>query len=229
MKLIIAGTGPGDNELITIEAINFAAKSDIVIAPRSRENMQGNAERIISHHLPQKKLTPIFFPMVYDSGKRDGIIFTQLQNIKPELENAKLIFFPVIGDSVLYSTGAYLLEAWQKIFPESEISFIPGISAHSLASSCAKRFMAMSDEIFSIIPGTAEREKIIEVLKNSDSAAIYKPIALKNIRDVIEQSGGCKKILRVDFAGIPDREKIFEGEDALNNIEEYLSIILIWK
>lgn len=229
MKLIIAGTGSGNNGLITIEALNFAAESDIIIAPRSRENVQGNAERIISHHLPQKKLTPLFFPMIHDSEKRDKIIFSQLQNIKPELENAKLIFFPVIGDSVLYSTGAYLLEAWKKFFPESEIEFIPGISAHSAAAACVKRFMAMSDEIFSIIPGTADTEKIIEVLKNSDAAAIYKPIALKNIHEVIKQSGGCKKIIRVDFAGIPDREKITEGEDALNNMDEYLSIILLWK
>ena len=83
----------------------------------------------------------------------------------------------------------------------------------------------MSDEILSIIPGTADPEKIKSTLQNSNCAAIYKPTAIKNIKELITKY---EKIIRVDFAGIPDKEKIYEGEKALENINEYLSIILLW-
>lgn len=226
--LIIAGLGPGSNDLVTPEALNEARTSDIIIVPRSRENERGMAESLIAHHLPEKILTPVLFPMTRNEEARNKIILSQLEALRPELEASRKIFFPVIGDSMLYSTGAYLIEMMTEIMGSVETRFIPGISAHSLAAACAKRFTAMSDEIFSIIPGTAAPEKISSVLAHSDSAAIYKPTALKDIHSLISPSS-FSRIIRVDFAGIPGKERIIEGNEALENIDEYMSIILLWR
>lgn len=224
-QLIIAGVGPGDFGLVTLNAINEAEISDMILVPRSKIHEKGLAEKIIAHHLPSRKFTPILFPMIRDSKQRDEIISSQLESIRAEIESSAKIFFPVIGDSVLYSTGAYLIEAVRKIIPV-EIRFIPGISAHSLAGSCAKKFLAMSDEILTIIPGTASPEKISAALEHSDSVAIYKPSAIHDIRKIIAPEN-FRVIIRVDFAGIPEREKIFTGESALEGIDEYLSVILL--
>ena len=224
--LIIAGVGPGDSELITLKAIREAETSDMILVPRSRINERGLAEKVIAHHLP-RKLTPILFPMTRDSKRRDEIIFSQLEAIRPEIESSEKIFFPVIGDSVLYSTGAYLIEAMKKI-TAVDVGFIPGISAHSLACSCAKKFLAMSDEILTVIPGTASSEKISSALEVSDSIAVYKPSAIRDIKSLIDpQNFGM--ILRVDFAGIEGKEKIVDGESALEGIGEYLSVVLLKK
>lgn len=225
--LIIAGVGPGDLGLITLKAIREALYSDMILVPRSKIHEQGLAEKIIAHYLPSRKLTPILFPMTRDSNQRDEIILSQLESIRREIESSEEIFFPVIGDSVLYSTGAYLIEAMRKI-TAVDIRLIPGISAHSLASSCAKRFLALSDEILTIIPGTASPEKISAALEHSDSIAIYKPSAIRDIKRYVDPEK-FRVILRVDFAGIPEREKIFDGESALEGIDEYLSVILLKK
>ena len=222
--LIIAGVGPGDSELITLKAIREAETSDMILVPRSRINERGLAEKVIAHHLP-RKLTPILFPMIRDSKRRDEIIFSQLEAIRPEIESSEKIFFPVIGDSVLYSTGAYLIEAMKKI-TAVDVGFIPGISAHSMACSCAKKFLAMSDEILTVIPGTASPEKISSALEVSDSIAVYKPSAIRDIKSLIDpQNFGM--ILRVDFAGIEGKEKIVDGESALEDVDEYLSVLLL--
>ena len=222
--LIIAGVGPGDSELITLKAIREAETSDMILVPRSRINERGLAEKVIAHHLP-RKLTPILFPMIRDSKRRDEIIFSQLEAIRPEIESSEKIFFPVIGDSVLYSTGAYLIEAMKKI-TAVDVGFIPGISAHSMACSCAKKFLALSDEILTVIPGTASPEKISSALEVSDSIAVYKPSAIRDIKSLIDpQNFGM--ILRVDFAGIEGKEKIVDGESALEGIGEYLSVVLL--
>lgn len=226
MKLIIAGLGPGDFNLITVSALKHAENSDLILIPKShKNNIQGVAENIIRNFVSDKKFMYVFFPMINDSKERNKIIHDQIENIKSILESSNKIFFPVIGDSLLYSTAAYLIEELKQFFPDIELIFIPGISAHSLAAACAKKFLAMSDEILSIIPGTADPEKIKSTLQNSNCAAIYKPTAIKNIKELITKY---EKIIRVDFAGIPDKEKIYEGEKALENINEYLSIILLW-
>lgn len=227
-KLIIAGLGPGKPELITLEALNAARSSEIIIVPRSKPDAPGIAEGILADYVNHEKFIPVNFPMINDEFKRSRIIHEQLINAKSQWEKASNIFFPVIGDSTLYSTGAYLSDELRKIVPDLSVELIPGISAHSLASTCAKRFLAMRDEILAIIPGTAESEKISNALKSSDVVAIYKPTALNNIHDVIKPDE-YGKILRVDFAGIPERERVYEGAEALNDINEYLSIILLWK
>ncbi len=226
-KLIIAGLGPGKTELITLEALNAAKTSDVIIVPRSKPGAQGIAEGILANYV-SNKFIPVNFPMINDDFERQRIIHEQLINAKSQWEHANVIFFPVIGDSTLYSTGAYLSDELKKFFPDLIIELIPGISAHSLAASCAKKFLAMKDEILCVIPGTAEPEKIIYALKYSDVVAIYKPTAIKNIHDVIKPDE-YGKILRVDFAGIPERERVYEGAKALENVNEYLSVILLWK
>ena len=229
--LTIAGLGPGSPELVTLEALNAAKDSDLIIVPRSHDNSQGVAEKIILTHLPEREadIIKILFPMIHDVNKRDEIILTQLINIKARLDESHKIFFPVIGDSMLYSTGAYLLDSLRKIYSDIECKFIPGVSAHSLAASCAKRFLAMSDEILTIIPGTSDPVKIQRALELADRAAIYKPSSCKNLADIIHSSGSFTKISRVDFAGIPELERIYEDDNALENINNYLSIILLWK
>ncbi len=84
----------------------------------------------------------------------------------------------------------------------------------------------MNTDIPSIIPGTADREKIINVMKYSDTVAIYKPTALKDLHELTKKF---TNIIRVDFAGIPGKERVITGDEALNDIHEYLSIILLWR
>ena len=225
MKILIAGTGPGDPELITLSAIYAASSSDVIIVPRSKSDAPGLAEKIIAHYLPGRKYIPLVFPMTRDAEYRDSLILSQLREKIHEWENANTIFFPMIGDSMLYSTGKYLLSAFRELVPDIEAEFIPGISAHSLAAACAKKFLAMNDEIFAVIPGTADREHIRKTLTACDCAAIYKPTALTNPQELLRGF----KVVRVDYAGIPERERIIYGEEALSEIHDYLSIILLWR
>ncbi|MBQ7221427.1 MAG: hypothetical protein IJS28_10645 [Synergistaceae bacterium] len=35
--------------------------------------------------------------------------------------------------------------------------------------------------------------------------------------------------VRIDYAGIPELERVTDGEEALSDIHGYLSIILLWR
>lgn len=230
MKVFVAGIGSGNYDLITLSALEHAKHSDIIIVPSSKLNTEGIAEKVIRHHMPEKIILPVYFPMIKSEIQSEAnikVIHEQL--ILHDWTDIQNIFFPVLGDVTLYSTAEYLIEAFRMLDANIETEFISGISAHSTASSCVKRFLAMRDEIFTVISGTSEPERIISALKVSDCSAIYKPKAISKLRDIIEASGKFSKIVRVDFAGIPERERIIEGYDALDEVDEYISIILLWK
>ena len=229
MKFIVAGVGPGDSDLITVKALKVIKDADIVLTPHSKSGKASVAEEVVRAHLSDIKTMPMVFPMVSDGEARDASLREQLALLKPHWEKADTVVLPVIGDSALYATGSYLFDVWKEFVPDLELGLVPGISAHSLAASRASVFLAMGEDVLSIIPGTDSREHIFEALKAADSAAVYKPCALKeSLKETVTAAGPWRKILRIDRAGLPD-EKIFEGEAALNPAEEYLSILLLWR
>ncbi len=217
--------------MITLRALNAAKSADVIIVPRSSEDSQGYAEKFIAALVPDKKYLHVHFPMILDPYERSEHILAQVEALSSQLEDMETIFFPVIGDAMLYSTGEYFLEAMNKTFDDLETEFIPGISAYSLAAALAKRFMAMRDDILTIIPGTAPTSRIMLALEGCECAAIYKPSALLDIEPIVQdfRIANFGHVVRVDYAGIPELEKVIEGDDALRNISEYMSIVLIWR
>ncbi|MBQ4431041.1 MAG: precorrin-2 C(20)-methyltransferase [Synergistaceae bacterium] len=221
----IAGIGPGDPELVTLSAIHEAEISDVILAPRSAPDRPGIAENIITHHFPHRHITPLFFPMTQDQTIRHGIILSQLEDMRTLLAD-RITFFPVLGDSTLYSTGCYVAQAMSELFPDLDVNIIPGISAHSLASAYVSQFLAMNDEALTIIPGTAPREKINATIHISDTVAIYKPSAIDDIRGLIDPAE-FSTVIRADHIGIPGHEDVFIGPEALDGLIGYMSVIIL--
>ena len=226
MKFIAVGVGPGDPELITIKALKTIEQSDLVLVPVAAAGQLSIAESVIHAHLKVETI-PIVFPMTRDEKNRDSVLLEQIKTLRPKWENAKSTVLTVIGDSSLYATAAYFYVVWRELDPSIELELIPGVSAHSLTGSRTGRFLALGEEIFSVIPGTANVKAIGMALKNCDSAALYKPSALgEQLRSVVESEGPWEDILRVDRAGLPD-ERIVKGVSALVSNDEYLSTLLL--
>jgi len=229
MKFIVAGVGPGDPDLVTTGALRAIRSAGLVLSPHSRAERASVAEAAVRAHIPELETAPVVFPMTSDAQKRDAELKAQLKALRPRWEHAETIVLPVIGDSTLYATGFYLYELWKELVPGLELVLLPGISAHCLAAAKSGHFLAMGQEILTIVPATAEPEKIAAALKATDAAAVYKPVALREqLRPVVESAGPWARILRIDRAGLPD-QKIFEGSAALDPAEEYLSILLLWR
>jgi precorrin-2/cobalt-factor-2 C20-methyltransferase len=229
MKLVAAGVGPGDPDLITIKALKIIEAADIVLVPVSETGRESVAGTIVRAHLKDVETVPVVFPMTQNEALRDVRLHEQIEALHARRSDAQSVVLPVIGDSALYATGAYLYDVWRKIDASVELELIPGVSAHSLAGSRARRFLALGDAILSVVPGTAGAGAVIRALKASDSVALYKPSALKDrLRQVVRSAGPWSRVLRVDRAGLPD-ERLLEGDEALTRVDEYLSILLLWR
>ena len=224
-NLIIAGLGYGDTGLVTCGAVDAVMRADVIVVPRSSREKPGHAEYIVSKINPHARIIPLIFPMTYEPDMA-SVIAGQLQAMLPELKGCETCLFPTIGDCTLYSTAYTMTEAVRIYFPDVRVDFIPGISAHSIASSLTRTFLAMTDEILTVIPGTASPSRISAALKVSDAAAVYKPSAIHDIHSLVDPEDYTTIIL-ASHAGDRERQQIITGHDALDSITEYMSVLLL--
>lgn len=229
MKFIVVGVGPGDAGLITYRAVETLRNADLVLWPLSAKSRSSVAQGIVLAHAPDLQGEPVVFPMVRDAEARDVALQARLEELRPRWERAETVALPVIGDSALYATGAWLFDVWKKLVPDLELHLVPGVSAHSLSSSRAGRFLAMGEDVLAIVPATEDEEAIIKALQSCRSAALYKPMALRDrLASVVQAAGPWREMIRLDRAGLSD-EVIHYGEAAIAPAEEYLSTLLLWR
>ena len=229
MRLIVAGVGPGDPGMVTAGALRALEDADLVLIPHSRDGRPSVAEGAVRAHLRDGVAVSVVFPMIRDAQGRDAALRERLEELRPRWEGAGNVVLPVIGDSALYATGAYLYDVWKELVPDLELVLVPGVSAHSLAAACARRFLALGEDVLCVVPGTAEPGRIEAALRAADAAALYKPSALGDgLRPLVQRAGPWRETVRVDRAGLPD-ERILSGDEALAAAEEYLSVLLLWR
>ena len=229
MKLVVAGVGPGDSGMVTAGALRALEDADLVLIPHSRDGRPSVAEGAVRAHLRDGVAVSVVFPMIRDAQGRDAALRERLEELRPRWEGAGNVVLPVIGDSALYATGAYLYDVWKELVPDLELVLVPGVSAHSLAAACARRFLALGEDVLCVVPGTAEPGRIEAALRAADAAALYKPSALGDgLRPLVQRAGPWRETVRVDRAGLPD-ERILSGDEALAAAGEYLSVLLLWR
>jgi precorrin-2/cobalt-factor-2 C20-methyltransferase len=223
------GVGPGNPELVTAEARRVLDGADVVFVPVSSRGRESVAGDIYSKLNPQRKTYPFIFPMTEDTSARDADILRQIGEYADLLRDAESVALPMIGDSALYSTVAYLYSVWRAVRPDLELRLTPGISAHSLASCVAGEFMALGEERISILPGSADFSKLAQTMSASDCVALYKPSALKgDLPKLLKETGPWGRAIRVHRAGLPE-QRIVRGKEAGSPTDDYLSVLLLWR
>ena len=223
------GVGPGDPDLVTMGALRVLDGSDVVFVPVSSKGGESVAGEVYLALNPGRKTYPFVFPMTGDPSERDARILRQIEEYSYLWKGAEGVALPVIGDSALYATAAYLYSVWLAVCPDLELRLTPGISAHSLASCVAGEFMALGKERMTILPGSADFSKLAEAMSSCDCAALYKPTALKDaLPKLIEDTGPWERVVRVHRAGLPE-QRIVRGNEAKSPTDDYLSVLLLWR
>lgn len=176
----VVSIGPGDPELITMQAIKVLLESDIVFVPNRSPNSEwkgsvsynilcklniklpdmisGNKEQLYTF---MNRLKPIYTPMNYSSEAWND----QAYEIAQACKNYAKVAYVTLGDAAISSSAYYLLDImknkYEDIYESSVI--IPGISSFSLASSLVKKPLSIGNtdlEIINLNTTYAEKTKV---------------------------------------------------------------------
>lgn len=164
--------GPGNSQLLTLEAVDTLGKLDILFAPRGRKEDMSFALRIASTHLRKDlEIRERHFPMSYDSKEREEAIDIIAEEIQGEVSQGKQVGFITLGDSMVYSTYQYLLE---RLKGKIKTKTIAGIPSFIQIASQLENALTIGEEILTVLPATAPSSKIELALTLSDTVVIMK-------------------------------------------------------
>ncbi|MCX7827716.1 MAG: SAM-dependent methyltransferase [Thermanaerothrix sp.] len=228
MILYGVGLGPGDRGLVPLKALEILKRSQAVFEPVSAQGRSSVAGQMARDLVEGLNTIPILFPMTGCDGELRRAVRESLGSSKHLWQHAETAAMPVIGDSTLYATVHTLYQELSSM-TNVELRLIPGISAHSAAAALLGRFIGMREQVFSVVPGSAGPERVIQALKSCQCAALYKPSALGDkLPLVVSASGPWEKLARVHRVGL-EGESVVEGEAAMEPTDDYLAVMLLWR
>lgn len=164
MKLWVVGVGPGDPKFLTVQACEVLGRVQLVFAP-----LMGRETESRAYQVARPYLSPgcIVVRLPLGNAEVPRVIAEAVRTHRPQE-----VAFLVLGDPGLYGSFYRVLPEVRGIF--SEITVIPGISAHQVLSARLAIPLAQGEEIVSIVPGTAPREAIAQALEVSATCVVYK-------------------------------------------------------
>lgn len=219
--------GPGDKELITLEALAVIEQADVIFLP-SFPKEECKAYQIVREMIPEidkKDIIAETFIMSRDAsvkGQRHDEIFTKVCQL---LNEGKQIAFLTLGEVTLFSTYLYIHE---KLLTHNYDSIlINGISSVQAISAKLKRPLALNDDELHIFPNANNLE-----YKLSFSGTKVFMKTRKNIEEVIckiqkyAQNNEKADVYGISNCGMPG-EIVANNADELSKLTGYFTVIFV--
>ncbi|SHI14010.1 precorrin-2 C(20)-methyltransferase [Desulfosporosinus lacus] len=226
-KFYGVGVGPGDPQLLTLQAVDVLHSVDLVAIPKSKLDRESVAWDIAKIHCPSNaRLVELEMPMTSDPQVLTKAWQDGAQTILAELKQGKSVAFITLGDPSLYSTYSYLLNILQEELPQEYIVTVPGITAMAAAAAKINLPLATGDEPLLILPST---EDVGEFLNFPNLVLMKVSRRLPEILTLLEERDRKAVLLtRLGQSG----EKIRwepKPEDFTADKIDYLSLLLVKK
>lgn len=173
-KISIVGVGPGDEDLITVKALERIKEADVIFTPIGRRDGESRALGMVFKFLSRdQEIRKLYFPMVRDKGLVGEHDRLASMDILKEAQEGKRVVFLCIGDPFLYGTGGRLVEFLKD--KQIEVEVIPGVTSLSTASASALIPLAVGSQKVAIFPLAYGLDGLREIISICETVVLVKP------------------------------------------------------
>lgn len=209
------GTGPGNEDLLTLRAIKKIEKSDVIFAPNNKgKNM---ALDTVKNFIKNKKIVFLDFKM---GNVKDEDYIRSINIIEENIPENGIGSFLTIGDPMIYSTFIYIMEKVDR--EKIKIEVVPGIPSFVAAAAACQMPLTVKGDNFFLCDEIDEK-----ILKKTDSIAILK--TNKNKEEILSKlEVNNFKYRYIKRVSLKD-QLILEDREYILNDKNYISLILARK
>ena len=224
------GVGPGDPELLTIQAARILGRVSTVFAAASTRNDSSLALDIARPHLrDDAQVACLGFPMTRDKAQLQQAWKENARSVLDVLQQGRDAAFLTLGDPLLYSTFIYLKRTVESLVPDTPIRSVPGITSYQAAAARTGTVLAESGQNLLVLSGVSGTEELRRHLECADNAAVLK--AYRNfgeIRALVRELGLDQTSQLVTRLGL-EGEAVYQDLDQAPDQPHYFSLLLVKK
>lgn len=229
-KIYGISLGPGDPDLITLKGLKALQKSDKIYYPGSllpNGKTSSFSLPILQHYqLDEEKLVGMFLDMSDDRTQATTTYAATFQSMLEDYNNGLTIVFVSEGDSLFYSTFAYLLEHIQQ--HQLDVEIIAGVPSFILGAAQHQLPLAILNEKIAIIPRVKNSLELETALNDFDTIVLIKVRSvLKDISLFLTTTD--LTIMYCERLGTTQQYITTNIEDIKNREIPYFSLLIVKK
>lgn len=221
------GVGVGDSKMLTLKAIDTLKKIDVLVLPEAKLGEGSVAYSIVENHL-KEDIEKLFleFSMNKDIAVRKKSRKENVEKIKNCLDDNKNVGFVTIGDPMIYSTYAYLLDEIQETH---KVKTVSGIPTFIDISSRINLPLVYGDESLKIISLNSDVD-ISKEIEGSDNIVFMKVTRnFSRLKKVIFETKNENNVVLVSNSGKESQEIYYDLNDIDPSELSYFSTLILKK
>ncbi len=218
------GLGPGDPELITLKALRFLQRADIVVYPASKD-VPSIVRSIADQYIPTTcQEICIEIPMDEDSYTRLKTYEPYVKRIISAAQEGLHVVILCEGDPLFYGSFSYIYDAVSEL---CQVEIVPGVPSICAAGAVFGQSLARKEETITIIPAMLSEKTIETHLMLTNNAVIIKlGRHFKRIYALLEAMQLLDQAYYAERIGFKD-EKICRLNECDTDYIPYFSLILV--
>jgi len=225
--LIGVGVGPGDPELVTVQAVRVLREAARVLAPSTALDAVGRAESIVRQACPGVAVERLAFEMTVGEA-RQAAVDVAADRVVACLDAGERVAFVTLGDPNVYSTFPTLAAAVRERRPATDVATVPGITAFQALASRSGTVLLAGTERLSLVTALDGPEALDAALDDPESVVVvYKggrhlPAVAKRLADAGRLDGA----VAGELLGLPG-ERVAPAAELATGPASYLVTVIV--